>query len=182
MGKDKVFLHISDETFIERLVRCGKKYFDRIIISTDTAEHAAEIKKILSKDASPEPFILTDLYQMKGPLGAIISIFEQTDIEKFAVIPVDVPKANLELLSRLYDGEFQGLEQKPVRFFCDTTGKMEPLAGVYTRAVAGQLKESLTKGIHKILRAVEGQYETVEIEEGFFDNINTPKEYDNLLK
>ncbi len=183
MGKDKVFLHISDETFIERLVRCGKKYFDRIIISTDTEAHATEIKNILSrKDGAAEPWIVTDLYPEKGPLGAMVSVFEQTDVEDFAIIPVDVPNAALDLLVRLYEGDFEHLEMKPVRFFCDPKGKLDPLAGIYSREVAPMMKESLEKGVNKIIRAIEGQYETVVIEDGCFNNINTPNEYKHLLE
>ncbi|MCQ2512185.1 MAG: molybdenum cofactor guanylyltransferase [Lachnospiraceae bacterium] len=182
MGKDKVFLHISDETFIERLVRCGKKYFDRILISTDTEEHATEIKYILSGHGIGEPEIVTDLYPEQGPLGAMVSVFEQTELEEFAIIPVDVPNADLELLSRLYDRDYEGLTGKPVRFFRESNGKLDPLVGVYSREVAEMMKESLIQGKNKMIQAVEGQYETVVIEEGFFHNINTQEEYKRLLE
>lgn len=181
MGKDKVFLHICDETFIERLVYCGKKYFDRIIIATDTEAHATEIKNVLHMESSRELSIVTDLYPEKGPLGAMVSVFEQTDVEDFAVIPVDDPNADLGLLADLYAGKFDNPDKKPVLIFCNKSGKLEPLTGVYSRNVYRGMKESLDQGMNKILRAIEGQYATVVIEEGFFNNINTPVEYKELL-
>ena len=136
----------------------------------------------MPKNGGEEPETITDLYPEQGPLGAMVSVFEQTNVEDFAIIPVDVPNADLELLSRLYDGDYEGLTGKPVRFFCERNGKLDPLVGIYSREVAGRMKESLVQGKNKIILAIEGQYETVVIEEGFFHNINTQEEYKRLLE
>ena len=103
MGKDKVFLSIRDETFIERLYLSGREFFDRVLISTDTKEHAALIVAVLPKEVQGQIEIITDRYPDRGPLGALCTIFEETDLDRFAVIPVDVPNASMDFLLEQYE-------------------------------------------------------------------------------
>ena len=175
MGKDKVFLHISDETFIERLFSAGQKYFDRILISTDTQEHAKAISDVLEKNGRNAE-ILTDKYPERGPLGALVTILEETDLDKFAVIPVDVPNAQMEFLLHLY-------EMDAPLVIAESDGKYEPLVGVYSRGIYDVLKDALLRGDNKVIRVIEGQFKAVtftEQQKKDFRNINTKTDYGEL--
>lgn len=175
MGKDKVFLHISDETFIERLFSAGQKYFDRVLISTDTAEHAKSISDVLEQSGR-NATILTDKYPGRGPLGALLTIFEETDLDRFAVIPVDVPNAQMEFLLDLYEMD------API-VIAESDGKYEPLVGVYSRDIYDVLKEAFLRDDNKVIRVIEGHFTAVtftEQQKKDFRNINTKTDYREL--
>ena len=178
MGKDKVFLHISDETFIERLFSAGQKYFDRVLISTDTKEHANLISDVL-KASGKKAEILTDKYPEQGPLGALVTIFEETDLDRFAVIPVDVPNAQMEFLLDLYE-----MEDAPI-MIAGSEGKYEPLIGVYSRGIYDVLKDALLKNDNKVIRVIENHFKAVPFtdrQKKDFTNINTKADYKELEK
>ena len=177
MGKDKAFLHINDETFIERLFSGGQKFFDRVLISTDTKEHADQIRAILSQN-DRDIEILTDLYPDTGPLGALCTIFEKTELDRFAILPVDVPNADMEYLLDLYEKP-----TKPILIAESENGKYEPLIGIYSRNAYPTLKAALEKHDNKVIRVIEGIFEAVQLSEEqkkAFQNVNTKADYKEL--
>ena len=87
MGQDKVFLGIGEESFLERIFRNAVFVFDKIIISTDSEEHAGLIGNLDLKDVA----IVTDHYRDCGPMGGLLSVMDEITEDRFAVIPVDVP-------------------------------------------------------------------------------------------
>ena len=107
MGRDKVLLKIDGKAFIEHLYEKAAASFDRIIISTDTGEHAQTIKSlpafVTAAGSFRAPEFVTDIYAEKGPMGGIVSVFEATDADKFAIISVDVPHADMQVLAYLFD-------------------------------------------------------------------------------
>ncbi len=187
MGKDKAFLHISDETFIERLYISGRKSFDRVLISTDTKEHAALIVSVLPLEEQSKIEIITDRYPDRGPLGALCTIFEETDLDRFAVVPVDVPNASMDFLLELYE-KLDGLataaaKVKPIIIAESDHEKFEPLIGVYDRSAYPLLKEALDRNDNKVIRVITGYFEAVKLEEEqkkAFRNVNTKTDYKEL--
>ena len=178
MGKDKVFLHISNETFIERLFRSGRRCFDRVLISTDTKEHAALIAAVLPPEEQDQTEFITDRYADRGPLGALCSIFEETDLDRFAVIPVDVPNASMDFLQELYEKQ-----DRPIVIAESETGKEEPLIGVYAREAYPILKDALERGDNKVIRVISGHFEAVKLDDELqkaFRNVNTKSDYKEL--
>lgn len=189
MGKDKAFLHISDETFIERLYGSGQKVFDRVLISTDTKEHAALIVSVLAPKEQGQIEIITDRYPNRGPLGALCTIFEETDLDRFAVIPVDVPNAGMDFLLDLYDrldetaGLSEDAKERPIIIAESGNEKYEPLIGVYDRKAYPLLKEALDRNDNKVIRVIEGHFDAVKLEEEqkkAFRNVNTKTDYKEL--
>ena len=184
MGKDKVFLLISNETFVERLVCGGQKFFDRILISTDTEEHAAKIGQTLKEklgDGAANIKILTDQYPDTGPIGALCTIFEETDLDRFAIIPVDVPNADMDFLRKLYDGQ----STQPIVIARKGNGKYEPLTGIYSREAYPILKEAMQREDFKVIRVITGHFEEVPLDEKqqkAFRNINTENDYKELTE
>lgn len=187
MGKDKVFLHIRNETFIERLYFGGQKYFDRILISSDTEKHAEEIRLTLKESLQIEDIeILTDTYPDTGPLGALCTLFEETDLDHFALIPVDVPNASMEFLLEQYakiEMQDPAAGGKPILIAESADGKFEPLIGIYTRKAYPVLKEALEKGDNKVIRVISGHFEAVRLnaeQKKAFRNVNTKTDYKEL--
>ena len=187
MGKDKAFLHISDETFIERLYESGRKSFDRVLISTDTKEHAALIVSVLPLEEQSKIEIITDRYPDRGPLGALCTIFEETDLDRFAVVPVDVPNASMDFLLELYEKLDElataAAKVKPIIIAESDHEKFEPLIGVYDRSAYPLLKEALDRNDNKVIRVITGYFEAVKLEEEqkkAFRNVNTKTDYKEL--
>ena len=90
MGQDKVFLGIGEESFLERIFRNAVFVFDKIFISTDSEKHKEQIEK-LSCGGDPRMQIILDKFHDCGPMGGLLSVMAETEMEKFAVVPVDVP-------------------------------------------------------------------------------------------
>ena len=186
MGKDKIFLHLHDnETFLEHLYHNASGIFERIIISAGNVEHAAEIRKLL-----PDSEVVPDQYAEKGPMGGLVSVYEQTGVSKFAVIPVDVPFADMDVLAFFFghctDSACVLKEGKYA----------EPLIGAYGRQMLKTLKRRLEREDYRMyaalsedvdyysfteLRAqITGKTEE-ELKSAFF-NINTESDYRNYVK
>lgn len=180
MGKDKVFLHISNETFIERLYLSGRRSFDRVLISTDTKEHADLIRAVLPPEDQEQIEIIIDRYPDRGPLGALCTVFEETDLDCFALIPVDVPNASMDFLLELYE---KVDEAKPIVIAASDSEKFEPLIGAYSKKAYALLKEALERGDNKVIRVITGHYEAVELsgeQKKAFRNVNTKTDYKEL--
>ena len=189
MGQDKVLLEIAGRTFIERIFLNALKVFERIIISTDNEDHALKIKS-LKAFAGRDAEIVTDLYASAGPLGGLGSVFESTDVNRFSIISVDVPMADMRVLEALYDR----CGKKAV-YLKIGEGRPEPLIAAYDRAAAGDIKAALDEGLNKmrmvfaaedtdVVTDAELKEQIPELKELDFEqafrNCNTPEEYKDI--
>ena len=106
MGTDKTFLEYNGKTFLQMLLDEANKHFGRVIIAGGNKEHALKIYEYIKASgmrASSQPEILEDKYDSIGPMGGIMSVFEQTKLREFAVTAVDCPNASMEVLAHLLD-------------------------------------------------------------------------------
>lgn len=106
MGTDKTFLEYNGRTFLQMLLDEANKHFGRVIIAGGNKEHAMKIYEYIKASgmrASSQPEILEDKYDSIGPMGGIMSVFEQTKLREFAVTAVDCPNASMEVLAQLLD-------------------------------------------------------------------------------
>lgn len=196
MGKDKIFLHIFERakpgsgsaregsaglTFIDYLYQKALPVFDQVLISAGSTEHAEKIEALL-----PEARIIPDRYESIGPMGGILSVYEETGIERFAVVPADVPGAELRVLS--YFWEHCGEES--CLLVCE--GEMEPLIAAYGKKTLSRMQELRKDGCYRLRKAFsEGTLLLTEKEikaalpelsdtdlKKAFTNINTTQEYE----
>lgn len=106
MGTDKTFLEYNGRTFLQMLLDEANKHFGRVIIAGGNKEHALKIYEYIKASgmrASSRPEILEDKYDSIGPMGGIMSVFEQTKLREFAVTAVDCPNASMDVLAHLLD-------------------------------------------------------------------------------
>ena len=190
MGHDKVLLETHGRTFIERVFLNALEYFERVIISTDSPEHAEKVKQ-LPAFADTEPEIVTDLYEAAGPIGGIRTVFETCDVSRFAIIPVDVPFADMRVLAALYDRC-----RKKAVFLKIGDGRPEPLIAAYDRSGYEDVRAAQEAGLNKIRMAIAKEdtdivtdcelkkqipvLECLDFEKSF-RNCNTPEEYKEML-
>ena len=190
MGTDKVFLKIRGKTFLEFLSEAALLYFDRIIISTDTGEHADRIGKLFPAE-DDRIFIVTDKYQGAGPIGGILSVMEEYPGMDFTIVPVDVPQADMEALSVLKEIA-EELKCRPL--LIRTEDGVQPLIGHYSGEEKGRLKTAMQQGKFKLIAALDsyGEITPGELAERFpelseehiaesLKNINYKKDYLELI-
>lgn len=186
MGKDKAFLPLPDKTsFLECLYQKAAQHFTRILISAAGKEQEQKIKQLL-----PQAEIVLDTYQGLGPIGGLVSVYEQTGCDKFAVVPVDVPYADMEVLSFFWDrcdAEAAVLQS--------ADGCIEPLLAAYGRSVLLRMKASMEKGEYRIRSAFSSQVQLFTFADiqrelpqkaqadlpSMFGNINTEQDYKGIL-
>ena len=72
MGRDKLFLRIGEESFLERIFNNAVFVFDKIIFSTDTEEHGKEILSVI-----PDAAVIVDRYKDCGPIGGLLTVMEE---------------------------------------------------------------------------------------------------------
>ena len=99
MGRDKTFLPWKNTTFLEHLICRARESFDRILVAAGTREHAEEVRRRLGTKHRVE--IIEDLYDSIGPMGGLLSVFEQTRVESFAAVAVDIPEADMKVMEAL---------------------------------------------------------------------------------
>ena len=147
------------------------------------------IVSVLAPKEQGQIEIITDRYPNRGPLGALCTIFEETDLDRFAVIPVDVPNAGMDFLLDLYDrldetaGLSEDAKERPIIIAESGNEKYEPLIGVYDRKAYPLLKEALDRNDNKVIRVIEGHFDAVKLEEEqkkAFRNVNTKTDYKEL--
>ncbi len=195
MGRDKVLLELNGMTFIERIFFNALVCFDRIIISTDTKEHADRIAGLplfagADRLNNVYPEFVLDIYPGVGPMGAIRSVFESTDVSRFSIISVDVPFADMKVLDALYDRC-----TKKACFLKIADRRSEPLIAAYDRSGYPDICRCMDAGLLKMRRAFEKDDITVvtdsELKSGIqaaadldfdraFANYNTPEEFGSL--
>lgn len=185
MGKDKAFLELNGEPFIKILHSAAEDCFDRVIISARDEEQKERIKSITGCAE-----IVADIYKECGPVGGIVSVYDSLGIEKTAVIPVDVPFADMDVLIRLFDacGERAFLLK-------DESGRVEPLIGAYGSSALSDLKRILKAGKYKLTDILKEEDTVISVDEFkkrfpdiakcdfklSFRNVNTIEEYNNII-
>lgn len=186
MGKDKIFLHLHDnETFLEKLYREAGKHFEEVVISAGSNAHAKEIQKLL-----PEAKVIPDILEEMGPMGGIVSVYEQTGIGKFAAVPADVPGADMEVLSFFYENCHEDA------CVLKNGEDMDPLIAAYGTHTLEKMKDLLSEKNLRIRAAFSDQTQyysfadlskqingkSAEELEKAFCNINTEQDYRDLIQ
>ncbi|MBE6017427.1 MAG: molybdenum cofactor guanylyltransferase [Lachnospiraceae bacterium] len=190
MGQDKVLLETHGRTFIEHIFLNALEFFERIIISTDSPDHADIIKR-LPAFAGREPETVADIYKEAGPIGGLRSVFETCDVSRFAIIPVDVPFADMRVLEALYDRC-----SKKAAFLKIKEKMPEPLIAAYDRSSYEKIRAAQEAGLNKIRRVFAEEDLDIVTDGGLkaqipflkdldfekaFRNCNTPEEYKDIL-
>ena len=196
MGQDKVFLDFGGKTFLETTLDKAYGLFDRIVIAGGSRMHAEQIYEYLkSKNlmcTSRQPEILVDAYESIGPMGGIMTVFEQTDIQEFACISVDMPLAEMKVLALLLK-ELKESE-KGAFMLADLEGRLEPCVAAYSRRTYASLKEAEAVGDHSLTRTLKDEIQPVYLHHimkripglnehavsDLFRNVNTAEEYSAL--
>lgn len=138
MGREKATLTIESKPLITWAYDAAKGFADRVYISTHDNEGSNHLRPFLP----PTTTYLIDLYDgPRSALLALLSSFRQIREENVAVIPVDSPFMNPELMSKMISRceEYDSV----IPLWPD--GKLEAIHAVYNRVTVLPVLEDLWK-------------------------------------
>jgi len=173
MGTDKGFLILNHSSFSNQLVQLGNIISNQVFVSVGS--HNRELYKEL------DVVTVLDVKPEKGPMGGIISVLPLIKTKWFMVVSVDTPLVTKEIISELW-GNKTGFEA--VVF--ESKNRIHPLVGLYQTNSKAVWQKAFTENKLKVTTLVESlnvnkvaaTKKTIEQ----LKNINTPKEYEELIK
>jgi len=168
MGEDKALLPFGGySTLAEYQYQRLSKIFDMVYISAKSNKFNFEVD------------VIEDCYKESSPLVALVSIFEQLNIDEIFVLSVDAPFIDGDSMERLYT---EALDFKDAIVAKSPYG-VEPLCAIYKKSILLKAKELLANNNHRLqelLNCVDTQYiEFVDSE--IFINLNYPNEYKRAI-
>jgi len=168
MGEDKSLLPFGKHQSLARY------QYDRL----------SELFKTVYLSAKEEKFdfgapLITDRYEIHSPLVGIVSIFETLDTEAVFILSVDAPFVDKMVIVTLIEA-WNGEDAVVAR----SSGKVQPLCGLYARSILPLAKEEMEKGNHKLgllLASAHTHYVDFEKSDKFL-NLNHPHEYEKAKR
>ena len=192
MKHEKAFLKLGAKTIIEELIsRLKKKFSKFIIIANDTRKYM-KFGTSTSPIANPESNrrigieVISDILPEKGPLGGIYTALVKSDTFYNFVFACDMPFINQNLIRYMLK-ECRGYDIT----IADYNGRLQPLCAIYSKNCIEPIKKQLEKNNLKIrdffdyvkVRKISKEEIAKFDSDGFsFSNINTPEEYQALMR
>ncbi len=168
MGQDKALLPFGDfSTLSEYQYNRLSKIFKKVYIS------------VKSNKFDFKADIIKDNYKTSSPLVALISIFENLDIDEVFILSVDAPFISKEIIERLY----KEADSSNDIIVASSLNGIEPLCGIYRRDILDLAKEFLKKDNHRLNSLIKSSnYKIVKFNlTKEFINLNTQEDYNNLF-
>jgi molybdopterin-guanine dinucleotide biosynthesis protein A len=126
--------------------------------------------------------VLTDTFEVAGPLNGILTAFHQQPAAAWLTVPVDMPNIDATLIATLVAGRNP---EKSATCFYDSTGKQpEPLVTIWEPVAGKQLLDYYNKGgksPREFLLNNPVQVLTVP-DPTYLVNINTPEDLEQFRK
>lgn len=174
MGRDKGLLTLGGESFVGRAARALKPVCREV--AAVSSRHGGEIEGLR---------VVRDLYESRGALGGLHAALDDAGAEWVAVVSCDLPFVTAELFRRLASFRGEGLDAvAPVQ----PDGRPQPLCALYRRAgclaEAGRMIEAGELRPRVLLARVRtrwvqfGELSDLDESASFFQNVNTPEDYE----
>lgn len=172
---NKSLLKYGEETFIEKILK-EVSHFNQIIISSNDPGNNAYLDVEYVKD----------IYPGQGPLSGIHAGLTRSKFKRSLVLAIDMPFLKSDLLEYLAGvaPEYDVVVPRSGDFY-------QPLCAIYSKACLPYIEANLKSNIRKttsFYKDVKVKYvDEKELKlfgdfEYMFNNINTPKDYDDYCK
>lgn len=172
METDKGLLTLDGKTFIKHICDALQPIVGSniLIVSSNKQYDALGFTRV------------EDIIENKGPVGGLYTALKASKTKVNLVLSVDVPLVSTELLQwvlKNHDETYMVTQTK-------SGDKTSPLIGVYDRSMRIVFGEHMAGKQLKLRKVIEDvKHQTLEIPEKWnnqIQNINTPEEYQNLIK
>jgi len=168
MGRDKALLEIDNETILKRQIRRASPFFHQIALLSGSNAYGTDLR------------VVPDALHDAGPLSGLLAALQdaQKDHGQIAVTPVDVPFLSDETLRALSITKLKsGTQAVTLRAGED----IQPLAGIFSTDIAGDLKQCLGDGRYMVMKFLEKlEMESFSVPPEELRNINYPDDYRKL--
>lgn len=175
MGIDKAWLEIEGQSLIERTVASVRAVTSSVAIIANTEGYG--------RLGVP---VFADTHQGVGPLEAVRVALSNTQTNRILLVACDLPFLTTELFSFLLS--IPSNNQAIVPLSADN--QLEPLCAIYCKNSLGAVEEMIEHGQRKMAKLFEMvptrfvEFNEIRELDGahlFFENINTPEDYDRAL-
>lgn len=176
-GCNKVNLSCGCTTFLDKIIEALEDY-------TNISVSLKKSQNIERTDLN----IIYDTYEDIGPLTGIyegLMMCKSSNEEEIFLTPCDYPNLTKDFIS--YINEFNANEYDAV-IVRDKSGHIHPLLGIYKARILSRVKKAIDNKDYKVRKLFEGiKVKYVPLKYTNFDderllkNINTSKEYEELL-
>lgn len=178
MGTDKAGLLLDGIPFWQVLVRKGKwAGIEEIYLSRGT-EQTADLQEIHT---------VYDQYADRGPLAGMQAAFSKMETPYCLVVSVDVPQIPSEVFLHLLSVHQKRVEEGMTggALLLQHEGRTEPLIGIYHTAHWKRMEEAIRDhgcSVFRVLEQIGYETDLQQVEEWRVRSLNTPKEYENILR
>lgn len=182
MQKNKAFLEIEGETFLERAVKTLKEACEdrvKIVLNQSQTDLIAELPDNVSA--------IFDVYENCGAPGAIHAALKDCRTKYAVILAVDLPFVTSRMITKM--AEINGLSNKFLAVVPRLAeGEIQPLCAVYharfaLRTLEQLLNENKSASVRDFLDLMSTRYvdqsKISENEDEFF-NVNYPADYQKI--
>ncbi len=173
MGTCKALLKIGGETLLARLARQLATFEERLLSANDPAlGEGLPLRRV------------ADQYPGAGPLAGLQAALSAAEKEALFCLPCDLPCYSPQLAQLLLERFPAGARAMICR---DSTGRVHPLCGIYTKGVLPALNALLESGERRVMALVQAVDAAVLDTGGLlpdqvFFNMNTPESFQHLIQ
>ncbi|MGH9755476.1 MAG: molybdenum cofactor guanylyltransferase [Blastocatellia bacterium] len=196
MKRDKAWLEIEGVPMIERVIASARLAVDGLGIIVNAANPRIEQYEKLAWYCDAR--LIFDMHDHSGPLGGIHTALAHCGANESALIlACDLPFITTEFLSLLRDIHQAENPQPAIRnpqsitVPLDQSNCLQPLAAIYDQSLEATVEQMLAENELKVdllysrvpTRQVDfAEFAHLRDAERFFVNVNTPEEYQALLR
>lgn len=172
MGTDKGMLDLNGKTFIHHICDALQPIVGSniLIVSANKEYDALGFARV------------EDIIENKGPVGGLYTALKESKTKLNLVLSVDVPMVSTELLNWLIESHDETYMVTQTKNGDNTN----PLIGIYDRSMRIVFGGQIAGNKLKLQQAIEDvKHRTLEVPEKWkhqVQNINTPEEYQKLIK
>lgn len=171
MGTDKAYLTWNGEMFIERITNELDFFEEKMIAHGNCREITETIWPVIE-----------DIYPNRGPIGGLHAALTACNSDALFCVTCDVPLVQRSLVSFLYE-HLDETSDAIIPIAED--GKYHPLCAIYRKKTSSAFLKQIEAGNYRIMSAFEHmkvKYVPLNAQySGQLYNVNTPKEYSQLL-
>lgn len=178
-GNVKGLLKINEVTFLEQIVGVLEG-FSTIYLSVNKKFSSEEIKKYEEMGLS----VIVDIYDDIGPMGGMYSSLKNCKEDYLFITACDMPFINKDLINELQANVKNNID---IVLFSKNR-LLYPLGAIYSKNVIPYMEELIDNKEYKPLKLIRNSnfvellLEDTDLSDDVFKNVNTPEEYEQLIK